>query len=60
MDLDDVYVQIGEFGLQQKIYFFSLCLFNLYAPFHLVQSVFTGMAEYNFENYDLEKLTKER
>lgn len=42
MDLDDVYVQIGEFGLQQKLYFLSLCLFNLYAPFNLIQPVFTG------------------
>ncbi|XP_021943045.1 solute carrier family 22 member 15 isoform X2 [Folsomia candida] len=42
MDLDDVYVQIGEFGVQQKIYFLSLGLFNLYAPLHLVQTVFTG------------------
>lgn len=46
MDLDDVYVQIGEFGLQQKIYFISLSLFNLYAPFHLVQTVFTGTSTF--------------
>jgi len=42
MDLDDVYIQIGEFGLQQKLYFASLALLNAFAPLQLLQVVFTG------------------
>jgi hypothetical protein len=42
MDLDEIYVEIGEFGSLQRLYFFSLALFNLYPPFNMIQVIFTG------------------
>ena len=42
MDLDEIYIEIGEFGSLQMLYFFSLALFNFYPPFNMIQVVFTG------------------
>ncbi|CAG7731349.1 unnamed protein product [Allacma fusca] len=43
MDIDEFYVKTkNQFNRQQKFWFFALTCFNFYAPFHLIQVVFTG------------------
>ena len=37
MDIDAIFIEIGELGRQQRIYGACFCLMNGYAAFHMLQ-----------------------
>ena len=42
MEIDSVFLEIGESGRQQFKYGLVLCLLKVYAPFHVLQYTFVG------------------
>ena len=42
MELDNIFLQVGESGTQQLKYGAVLCLLKVYTPFHILQFTFVG------------------
>jgi len=57
MEIDSVFLEIGESGRQQFKYGLVLCLLKVYAPFHVLQYTFIGRSSTFYCSKEGETLT---